>query len=71
MRKSVMEAVATLNDLEVPFKAIRESFLKLHPEYGAIDKLNFLSTAITPLKDTYRILTDSNNPSAPTTGTGS
>lgn len=65
MRKSVMEAVATLNDLEVPFKAIRESFLKLHPEYQTIDKLNFLSTAITPLKDTYKILTDSNKPKSP------
>lgn len=28
VRKSVMEAMALLNDLEVPFKAIRESFLK-------------------------------------------
>jgi len=65
MRKSVMEAIATLNDLEVPFKAIRESFLKLHPEYGSADKLNFLSTAITPLKDTYRILADSNKPKSP------
>ena len=65
MRKSVMEAIATLNDLEVPFKAIRESFLKLHPEYGSIDKLNFLSTSITPLKDTYRILTDSGKPKSP------
>jgi Novel STAND NTPase 1 len=65
MRKSVMEAVATMNDLEVPFKAIRESFLKLHPEYGSIDKLNFLSTAITPLKDEYGILTDSGKPKSP------
>jgi MoxR-like ATPase len=62
MRKSIMEAVATLNDLQVPFKAIRESFLKLHPEYGSIDKLNFLSTAITPLKGDYGILTDSGKP---------
>jgi hypothetical protein len=65
MRKSVMEAIATLNDLEVPFKSIRGSFLRLHPEYGYIDKLNFLSTAITPLKDDYMILTDSGKPKSP------
>ena len=62
MRKSVMEAIATLNDLEVPFKSIRESFPRLHPEYGSIDKLNFLSTAITPLEDEYKLLTDSGKP---------
>ena len=65
MRKSIMEAVATMNDLEVPFKAIRESFLRLHPEYGSIDRLNFLSTAITPLKNDYGILEDSGKPKSP------
>jgi conflict system STAND superfamily ATPase len=65
MRKSVMEAIAILNDLEVPFKAIRESFLGLHPEYQSIHKLNFLSTAITPLKGDYGILTDSGKPKSP------
>lgn len=58
MRKSVMEAVASLNDLEVPFRAIRESFLKIHPQYVTPDKLNFLSRAITPLKEEHGILTD-------------
>jgi hypothetical protein len=65
MRKSIMEAIATMNDLEVPFKAIRESFLKLHPEYGSIERLNFLSTAITPLKGDYGILADSGKPKSP------
>lgn len=65
MRKSVMEAIAVLNDIEVPFKAIRESFLGLHPEYETPDKLNFLSTAITPLKDEYAILADSGKPKSP------
>jgi hypothetical protein len=65
MRKSIMEAIATLNDLEVPFKAIRESFLKLHPEYGSIDRLNFLSTAITPLKGNMGILADTGKPKSP------
>jgi hypothetical protein len=65
MRKSIMEAIAVLNDLEVPFRRIRESFLQLHPEYGSIDKLNFLSTAITPLKDEHHVLTDSGRPKSP------
>ncbi len=65
MRKSVMEAIAVLNDIEVPFKAIRESFLTLHPEYGTPDRLNFLSTAITPLKGDYAILADSGKPKSP------
>jgi hypothetical protein len=62
LRKSVMESVAMLNDLEVPFKAIRESFLRIHPEYGTTERLNFISTAITPLKEEYRILADRGMP---------
>jgi hypothetical protein len=58
LRKSVMEALASLNDLEVPFRAIREAFLERHPEYETLERLNFLSTAITPLRDEYRILAD-------------
>jgi hypothetical protein len=61
-RKSVMEAVALLNDLEVPFKAIRGSFLKLHPEYQTTERLNFISTAIKPLKEEYGILADRGMP---------
>jgi Cdc6-like AAA superfamily ATPase len=61
-RKSVMEAVAMLNDLEVPFKAIRESFLKIHPQYENPARLNFISTAITPLKIEYGILSDRGMP---------
>jgi hypothetical protein len=57
-----MEAVATLNDLEVPFKAIRQSFLQLHPEYGTLERLNFISTAIKPLKEDYEILADRDMP---------
>jgi hypothetical protein len=62
VRKSVMEAVALLNDLEVPFKAIRESFLKIHPQYETPARLNFISTAITPLKAEYGILSDRGMP---------
>lgn len=62
LRKSVMEAVASLNDVEVPFKAIRESFLVLHPQYENPARLNFISTAITPLKKEYGILSDRGMP---------
>jgi hypothetical protein len=62
LRKSVMEAVAMLNGLEVPFRAIRESFLELHPEYETPERLNFISTAITPLKEEYEILADRGMP---------
>jgi len=62
LRKSVMEAVALLNDLEVPFKSIRESFLKVHPQYETPERLNFISTAITPLKNEYAILADRGRP---------
>jgi ATPase family associated with various cellular activities (AAA) len=62
VRKSVMEAVAMLNDLEVPFKAIRESFLQIHPEYKTTERLNFISTYIKPLKEEYEILADRGMP---------
>ena len=62
MRKSVMEAMASLNDPEVQFKAIREAFLASHPQYGSPGALNFLSTAVKPLKDEYRILADKGMP---------
>lgn len=62
VRKSILEAIATITHPDVSFKEIRESFLKLHPEYGKPEKLNFLSTAIKPLKETYRILEDSGRP---------
>jgi Cdc6-like AAA superfamily ATPase len=62
VRKSVMEAMALLNDVEVPFKAIRESFLKIHPRYETPDRLNFISTYIAPLKDEYGILSDRGRP---------
>ena len=57
-----MEAVASFNDAEVPFKAIREVFLKRHPEYVDLSRLNFLSTAIKPLKEVYGILSDKGLP---------
>jgi hypothetical protein len=62
VRKSILEAVATITHTDVTFKEIRESFLKLHPEYKQPAKLNFLSTAIKPLKETYRVLEDSGRP---------
>jgi hypothetical protein len=62
IRKSIMEAVASFNDAEVPFKAIREVFLKRHPEYVDLSRLNFLSTAIKPLKEVYGILSDKGLP---------
>jgi AAA+ superfamily predicted ATPase len=62
VRKSILEAVATITHPDVSFREIRESFLKLHPEYGQPAKLNFLSTAIKPLKETYGILEDSGRP---------
>ena len=58
MRRSIMEAMASLNDLEVPFRDIRSAFLELHPEYGSPQNLNFLSTALPDLKDQYGILAD-------------
>ncbi len=57
-RRSIMEAMASLNDQEVSFAAIRAAFLRAHPEYRDASRLNFLSTAITPLRDEYRIVAD-------------
>lgn len=65
LRKSIMEAVASLNDLEVPFRDIRRSFLELHPEYETPQRLNFLSTSITPLKDKYGVLEATGKPKSP------
>jgi hypothetical protein len=62
VRKSILESIAMITHTDVSFKEIRESFLKLHPEYGGPAKLNFLSTAIKPLKETYGILEDSGRP---------
>jgi Cdc6-like AAA superfamily ATPase len=63
MRKSVMEALASVNDTEVPFKRIREAFMDLHPgKYKDAKELNFLSTAMKPLKEDYNILIDKNLP---------
>ena len=62
MRRSIMEAMASLNDLEVPFRDIRKAFLELHPEYGTPKNLNFLSTALPGLKDRYGILADKGLP---------
>lgn len=62
-RKSIMEALASLQETEVPFKQIRLAFLKSHPAYGDDpNKLNFLSTAIKPLKEDLGILVDRNLP---------
>jgi hypothetical protein len=58
IRRSILEALATLNDQEVPFAAIRAAFLAAHPEYKDASRLNFLSTAITPLRDEYEVLAD-------------
>ena len=62
VRRSILEAIASVNKPEVTFKEIRESFLKLHPEYGTPEQLNFLSTAMKALKETYVILEDSGRP---------
>ena len=62
-RKSIMEAVASMNDNEVTFKQIRTAFLAAHSGYGNDpNRLNFLSTAIKPLKDEYGILVDRGHP---------
>jgi hypothetical protein len=62
VRKSILDAIALQNEPEVPFRAIRTAFLKLHPEYKTVERLNFLSTAIMPLKDEYGVLADSGLP---------
>ena len=52
VRKTVMEAMANVNELEIPFMKIREEFLKLHPgRYRSVDQLNFISPSISKLKD--------------------
>jgi KaiC/GvpD/RAD55 family RecA-like ATPase len=50
VRKTVMEALATVSELEIPFKRIREEFLKLHPgRYRSVDQLNFISPSVSEL----------------------
>ena len=50
--------MANVNELEVSFKTIRHEFLKLHPgRYESVEKLNFISPAITQLKD-KKVLSD-------------
>jgi hypothetical protein len=61
-RKSIMEAIASVNETEVSFKRIREAFLEIHPKYGDAKNLNFLSYAMKPLKDEYGILVDKGKP---------
>lgn len=58
-RRSIMEAMARLNDLEVPFRDIRKSFMQIHPgRYASPAKLNFLSPSMSELCDKYGILAD-------------
>jgi hypothetical protein len=58
VRKSVMEAMANVNDIEVSFKTIRAEFLKLHPDrYDTMARLNFISPYLTQLKQ-KQILAD-------------
>ncbi|MEJ7569015.1 MAG: AAA family ATPase [Gaiellaceae bacterium] len=62
VRKTVMEAMASVNDLEVSFKTIREEFLKLHPgRYPSVEKLNFISPSMTKLKE-LNVLSDRDAP---------
>lgn len=50
VRKTVMEAMANVSELEIPFKRVREEFLKLHPgRYWGVDQLNFISPQISKL----------------------
>lgn len=59
VRRSILEAMARLNDLEVPFRDIRASFMEIHPgRYSGPSKLNFLSPSISELCDKYNILAD-------------
>ncbi len=41
---------------------VLQSFLRLHPEYETLERLNFISTAIRPLKEEYEILSDRGMP---------
>lgn len=62
VRKTVMEAMANVNELEVTFKTIREEFSKLHPgRYATLKKLNFISISITALKS-KNVISDRGNP---------
>ena len=42
-----------MNAVEVPFREVRRSFLRLHPEYESPERLQFLSRAVTPLVDEH------------------
>jgi hypothetical protein len=58
-----MEAMARLNDLEVPFRDMRESFMQIHPgKYETPEALNFLSPPMSELRDKYGVLADKNLP---------
>jgi SpoVK/Ycf46/Vps4 family AAA+-type ATPase len=62
-RRSIMEAMARLNNLEVPFRDIRASFMEVHPgRYASPSELNFLSPPMSELRDKYDILADKNLP---------
>lgn len=60
-RRSILEAMAAQRALEISFKAIREAFVQLHPQYRE-KQLNFLSPAVTQLKAEYGILSDKDRP---------
>jgi hypothetical protein len=62
VRKGIIEAIAMMNDVEVPFRAVRTSFLKMHPEYETPEKLQFLSRAVTPLVEEHGILARTGKP---------
>lgn len=62
VRKSILESVASIERREVSFRQIREAFLGIHPQYATRQQLNFLSTAIRPLKEQYGILSVSGIP---------
>lgn len=58
-RKSVLQAMAGLNDAEVSFQAIREAFLELHRDrYENAEQLNFISPEMTRLIEDFRVLED-------------
>ena len=65
VRKTILEAMAMVNDLEMPFGRIRTEFIKLHsPRYNFESKMNFLSPAIKQLKDD-NVLVDRGLPKSP------
>jgi hypothetical protein len=57
VRRSILEALASFHDTEVPFASIKAAFLKAHPEYKP-ESLNFLNTATRAMKEDYAILAD-------------